>query len=335
MSDIRLQSALDAGVFTLPSGRVAVFRPDAGLDLGPLGDPADIDVIQPFAPDAAYFTDAGYTVVQAPAAVYDVAVVYLPRAKALALDLLGRACRVAPFVVVDGAKSNGVDSVFKDLKARVAAQDGAEISTAYSKAHGKIFTLTGADFSAFVAETPNNIGDFITLPGVFSADAVDAGSAALAAALPTKLGARVVDLGAGWGYLSRAILARDGVKTLDLVEAEALALDCARQNITDDRATFHWADATIWGAAKSCDTVVMNPPFHTNRAADPALGRAFIATAARILTQGGQLYMVANRHLPYENALSEHFAEHREIAGTSAFKVFHASRPKSANRARS
>ena len=34
--------------------------------------------------------------------------------------------------------------------------------------------------------------------------APDRGSALLAAALPAKLGGKVVDLGAGWGYLSRA-----------------------------------------------------------------------------------------------------------------------------------
>ena len=47
---------------------------------------------------------------------------------------------------------------------------------------------------------------------------------------------RIVDLGAGWGFLARAILARDGVRQLDLVEAEAAALDCARRNVTDPRA---------------------------------------------------------------------------------------------------
>ena len=55
-------------------------------------------------------------------------------------------------------------------------------------------------------------GGFTTVPGVFSADAPDRGSVLLAAALPAKLPARVADLGAGWGYLSRAILARDGVQ---------------------------------------------------------------------------------------------------------------------------
>ena len=72
----------------------------------------------------------------------------------------------------------------------------------------------------------------------------------------------------------------------------------------------------------------MNPPFHTGRAADPALGIAFIAAAARALTGSGQLWMVANRHLPYEAALRDRFKTVEELGGDAAFKLFHATRPK-------
>ena len=52
----------------------------------------------------------------------------------------------------------------------------------------------------------------------------------------------------------------------------------------------------------------MNPPFHTSRAADPALGQGFInPQLARNLTRNGNLWMVANRHLPYEVTLNETF----------------------------
>ena len=78
--------------------------------------------------------------------------------------------------------------------------------------------------------------------------------------------------------------------------------------MSDSRAHFHWADAVAWTADEPIDTVVMNPPFHTSRSADPALGQGFITSAARNLTRNGNLWMVANRHLPYEATLSEMFA---------------------------
>jgi len=71
----------------------------------------------------------------------------------------------------------------------------------------------------------------------------------------------------------------------------------------------------------------MNPPFHVGRTADPSLGRAFIASAAKMLAGHGKLWMVANRHLPYEQALSDAFRNVDKIAQNNAFKVFHATRP--------
>jgi len=171
-----------------------------------------------------------------------------------------------------------------------------------------------------------------TAPGVFSADAVDPASAMLLSALPKRLGRHVVDLGAGWGYLSAGMLKGDNkIESLDLVEADHTALACARLNVADPRARFLWADALDWRASEAVDAVVMNPPFHTGRSADPSLGRGFIATAARILSPSGSLWMVANRHLAYEAAMSDLFAQVQEMTGDTRFKVLRAARPKRAN----
>jgi 16S rRNA (guanine1207-N2)-methyltransferase len=92
-------------------------------------------------------------------------------------------------------------------------------SEALSKAHGKLAVFAAGPAAGWAAAPARSRAAF-TRPGVFSADGPDRGSALLAAALPARLGPKVADLGAGWGYLSRAVLAREGVKRLDLVEAE-------------------------------------------------------------------------------------------------------------------
>lgn len=97
--------------------------------------------------------------------------------------------------------------------------------------------------------------------------------------------------------------------------------------MSDARAAFHWADALNWAAPGPVDAVVMNPPFHIGRSSDPGLGRAFIRAAARMLSPRGQLFMVANRHLPYEGDLSATFADVREIGGDNRFKIVQAARP--------
>jgi 16S rRNA (guanine1207-N2)-methyltransferase len=251
-------------------------------------------------------------------------VVFVTRAKELSRDLVARACAVTEGpVLVDGAKTDGIDSLVKPL----VKQFGAAAPIA--KAHGKISWVPGGtDLSGWRAPDVREVDGFTVAPGVFSADGIDPASRLLVQSLPERPGKRIADLGAGWGYLSASLLKHEGPEVLYLVEADHRALDSARANVTDPRARFDWADARTWQAPEPLDAVVMNPPFHTGRAAEPALGQAFIDTAARALHGSGQLWMVANRHLPYENTLSERFARVEEIAGDNRFKVLHAQRPK-------
>ena len=325
MSHPRLSLALDAPDALPSEGRIAVYRPLADTDLSDL--PKDrVHIVQGFAPDHDALVGRGFAVSPQAEGPYAAAIVFLPRAKAEARAILSEASgtvRPGGSIWVDGAKHDGVDSILKDLRKRV------DVSPAIAKAHGKIFSFRAepAALSEWQARPLSPAPGFQTAPGVFSADAVDRGSALLANALPTELPARVADLGAGWGWLSAQILTRRGVEELHLVEADHAALECARRNLPDPRARFHWADATQFTPEHRFGAVVMNPPFHTSRAADPALGAAFIRAAGGMLSLSGTLYMVANRHLPYEEALRAAFHEIEEIGGDGGFKVIRASRP--------
>ena len=283
-------------------------------------------LVQGFRPDHDALAARGYRVAPSlPPGDYSAAVVCLPRAREEGRTLMSAAAgAVMPGgpVAVDGQKTDGIDTALRDLRARVA------VGEPLAKAHGKIFTFpagTGlADWSAAYRRVE---GGFVTHPGVFSAEGPDRGSALLANALPGRLPGSGVDLGAGWGYLSRAALQREGVQALDLVEAEAAALDCARVNVADPRAAFHWADAATFRPARMADWVICNPPFHTSRTAEPALGLAFLHAAARMLGPEGTLWLVANRHLPYAPALSTLFREVEQVGGDTVFRLIRATRP--------
>ncbi len=173
---------------------------------------------------------------------------------------------------------------------------------------------------------------FSTIPGIFSAGRVDAGSALLAAHLPPSLHGRIADLGAGWGFLSHAILAKcPRVSALDLFEADARALAMARNHLQDKGAPcslgFHWHDVTtgIPGPG-GYDAVVMNPPFHEGKRTDVSLGDAFLATAAQALRPGGTLAMVANRQLPYEAVLAKLGMPPLVVMQDATFKILTARR---------
>ena len=179
-------------------------------------------------------------------------------------------------------------------------------------------------------------GGFLSRPGVFAWDRVDAASRLLAAHLPPGLHGAVADLGAGWGYLAMQVLARcPAVATLDVYEADARALELARANLAGIQAAspeasraqlaFHWQDVAAGLGQRRHDAIVCNPPFHAQGAGERVdLGRAFIAAAAGALKPGGRLWLVANRHLPYEAALAGRFAHVREVASRDGFKVVEA-----------
>ncbi|MBL0968638.1 MAG: class I SAM-dependent methyltransferase [Brevundimonas sp.] len=160
-------------------------------------------------------------------------------------------------------------------------------------------------------------------PGVFAWDRIDPGSALLAEHLPPMKGAGV-DLGCGYGALSVVTLRSPAVTGLHLIDLDRRAVEAARRNIEDPRATFEQADVRLVEETGDRDFVVSNPPFHDGGAEDRRLGQAFIRKAAGLLKKGGVAWIVANRHLPYEAELNEAFKRVRMVADAGGYKLFEA-----------
>jgi 16S rRNA (guanine1207-N2)-methyltransferase len=180
-------------------------------------------------------------------------------------------------------------------------------------------------------------GQWWTKPGLFSWKKVDQGSELLIRELPTTLSGAVADLGGGWGYLSAAALAKcPDIDLLHLFEADRVGVEAARRNIGNvkawARAQCLWADVTQGVEQRRYDFVIMNPPFHEGRAAEPLLGMKFIAAAALALKPQGELWMVSNRHLPYEEVLEDAFGSWEKVVEEEAFKVLHARSPQIGSR---
>ena len=154
-------------------------------------------------------------------------------------------------------------------------------------------------------------------------DRPDPGSLLLISTLP-PLSGQGADLGCGSGLLARAVLANPEVTGLDLIDVDRRAIAAARRNVEDPRARFHWADARSAPALEGLDFVVMNPPFHDGGAEDKRLGQDFIRRSFQILRKGRSLWLVANRHLPYEGVLTPIFATVTVKAEAGGFKVFEA-----------
>lgn len=323
----RVEIALSQGLLELPEG------------CGVLNAPGDADVVAGARASQAYFPDydrlqtRAVTATPTPEGPYPACLVQCHRARLVSFDLLRQAIEqtaVGGMIAINGAKTDGIEAISKQLRARF------EHVEVFSKAHGKLVWFqrpeTLPDMSDWTAKPFEMAGGWHSYPGIFSSDSIDKGSALLAEHLP-KLHGKVADLGAGWGYLSRLILTSEKVDTLDMIEADYHAINSAKLNVTDPRATFHWSDA-LGFKGNAYDAVVMNPPFHISRKPDAGLGQSFIRKASQILGPKGTLWMVANRNLPYEAELEATFQVVKPIAQNGGFKVIQAMRPKTTRPAR-
>jgi 16S rRNA (guanine1207-N2)-methyltransferase len=327
------------GQLTWPTVGGALFlRARAGAGLREIAGPG-LRCEQGYKPAVDALAREGWslcTAEEAAAARYPLVLMLPPRQRQEARALLAQAvacCAPDGTIVACMANDEGARSGESDLKAL------AGLSGSLSKNHCRVYwsRVNAAICDASLLETwreldaPRPIldGRFISRPGVFAWDRIDPASALLAEHLPAMLAGRAADLGCGFGYLSAELLQRcAGITSLDLYEAEARALDLARHNLApradDVSLNFEWHDVTR-GLPRRYDVIVCNPPFHAQGAGDrPDIGRAFITAAAEALLPGGRLWMVANRHLPYESVLDARFGTVRIVTQARGFKIIEA-----------
>lgn len=257
----------------------------------------------------------------------DAAMIYAPpgvleRRYTLALAL--RALKPGGRLDVMAPKDKGGSRLKKELQAF-----GVEVGESAKAHHRRCVVIrpdsvAGLD-DAIAAGAPRVVPglEAWSQPGVFAWDRLDAGTMALAQKLPPMKGAGI-DLGCGYGALATVVLRSPEVTSLRLVDLDRRAVEAARKNVTDPRASFEWADVRTLEDGGELNFVVSNPPFHDGGAEDKRLGQAFIRKAAGLLKKGGGLWLVANRHLPYEAELKDAFNRVEMIADAGGYKVFEA-----------
>ncbi|XHC00371.1 class I SAM-dependent methyltransferase [Nitratireductor sp. ac15] len=288
----------------------------------------DMTAVQGYRPDFLALQRAGVPVLpEAEGKGYDMALVLLGRHRRENEQRLAEALkrtRPGACIVAACTKKDGGGSVRKRVGNLIDLEDHA------SKYHGVVFWLRRpdtVDTVLGVLEAGESRTDgYTTAAGGFSDDGIDPGSALLVECLPDNLSGALADFAAGWGYLSVAASKRaPGVKSIDLYEAHHASLEAARRNMAarapEMPARFFWHDLLGEPVNERYDVILMNPPFHRSRAAEPDMGHGMIAAAAKALKPRGRLFLVANRQLPYEESLEKHFAAQGELRRDKVFKV--------------
>ncbi|WNI14748.1 methyltransferase [Actinacidiphila sp. ITFR-21] len=166
--------------------------------------------------------------------------------------------------------------------------------------------------------------------GVFCADRLDIGTRFLLQHLPVRTGRdRVVDLGCGNGVVGTAAAVANP-------DSDVLFVDESHQAVASAEATFRAntgpaakaeflvADALAAVPPESADLVLNNPPFHSHRATTETAARHMFASARAALRPGGELWVVANRHLPYHVRLRRLFGNCEVAASDPKFVILRA-----------
>ncbi|WP_237324346.1 methyltransferase [Streptomyces sp. CBMAI 2042] len=184
-------------------------------------------------------------------------------------------------------------------------------------------------------ELPADIGPVsgrtaVNHAGIFCAERLDVGTRFFLKHLPTCGGSvKIADLGCGNGVLglSAALANPDAHVTFvdESYGAVASAEETFRLGAPEGaKADFLVGDGLTDLAPGSLDLVLNNPPFHSHMATTDATARTMFTGARTALRQGGELWVVGNRHLSYHTHLRRIFGNCTTVAGDPKFVVLRA-----------
>lgn len=234
-------------------------------------------------------------------------------------------------LLVVGEKRGGI----KSSRKRIEAQLGP-ITHADAARHCALYAVTPARPAAFRLDDwfsdwqlPGPAGPIAlhSLPGLFCAGRLDAGTALLLEHLPVPERGPVLDVGSGAGVIGLWLAAQAPGLNIDLVDSSALAVAATTRAIAG-RAQLRSFASDIYSAVDGrYQMIVSNPPFHDGVATEYAPAARLIAEAPARLHRGGELWLVANRFLDYPRQLAAVFKRVDTIADNGRFRVLRAQAP--------
>jgi 16S rRNA G1207 methylase RsmC len=166
-------------------------------------------------------------------------------------------------------------------------------------------------------------------PNVFSQDKLDIGTRFFLqnlAKLPQK--SSVADLACGNGTLGLAYLRLYPESHMLFSDESFQAIQSCEENWKDNlpetQATIRVDDGLKQAKPSELDLVLCNPPFHQQHILGTDIAFTLFKDAFRALKKGGELWLVANRHLDYPSTLKKLFGNCSIEASNTKFVILKA-----------
>lgn len=262
---------------------------------------------------------------------FDTIVIFYPKSKeqlAYTLSQLKPAIKSTTAVFVTGDNKGGIKSLGSH-----AQKLGLGANKLDNAKHCLWFSLFG-DFAALpkIADSHFSItaaGEQLrlhSLPGVFNHGKLDLGTALLLDNLPVISQGKVLDFACGCGVIGAVLKRKHPQIELFSSDISALAVKATELTLAANKlsGTVIAADG-LPEFPKQFDYIVSNPPFHTGIKTDYSIVEAFIAQSATRLSSQGNLTIVANSHLAYQELLQNSFKQVSVIAKANGFVIYRAS----------
>ncbi len=163
---------------------------------------------------------------------------------------------------------------------------------------------------------------YLTKPGLYGWDKVDAGSALLVAHLPSCEPQQVCDLGCGYGYLSLQAWLKLHPQRIVASDNNAAAVQACRANFAAHGIAGEVLAADCGdGIEGMFELVLCNPPFHQGFGVEHDMTERFVAAARRLTAGNGQAVFVTNAFLPIEKVARRHYSRIATLADDGRFRV--------------
>ena len=273
--------------------------------------------------------------VDLPEGDFDQAIIFVPKSKELLNYLLHNVVSrlgLGASIFLVGEKKAGVERAAKQLQpyGQALKLDSARHCQMWQVTINTTVTAKAlADWAQqYTVATPNGDLTICALPGVFSQNRLDVGTAALLPFLSKVTSGKIADFGCGAGVISAYLAKLNPKNRIFAMDVDAFALASTRMTFEKNDLAPEQLEITavtgIEDAPLFLHAIVSNPPFHQGIQTDYNASESLCKTSRRHLKSGGELWIVANRFLNYPLLIEQNFGQCTTKADQQGFKVLFA-----------